>query len=143
MGRRVIVLGDPPGEVDNGGRGICAVRAQKMQAGTPVWSRSASRRERIPGSEKEMEENHVGPNRPDAGSRYGRRVCRADADASGRTRAVGPVRRRQRRNTVSLGQKRRLEGQMLNVTDRARAKLKELLETESDDRSVSLRLGKM
>lgn len=32
---------------------------------------------------------------------------------------------------------------MLNVTDRARAKLKELLETESDDRSVSLRLGKM
>lgn len=32
---------------------------------------------------------------------------------------------------------------MLNVTDRARAKLKELLETESDDRSVGLRLGKM
>jgi len=32
---------------------------------------------------------------------------------------------------------------MLNVTERAKAKLKELLlETESDDRSVGLRLGK-
>jgi hypothetical protein len=32
--------------------------------------------------------------------------------------------------------------QMLNVTERAKAKLKELLESESDDRSVGLRLGK-
>jgi len=31
---------------------------------------------------------------------------------------------------------------MLNVTERAKAKLKELLESESDDRSVGLRLGK-
>jgi Fe-S cluster assembly iron-binding protein IscA len=31
---------------------------------------------------------------------------------------------------------------MLNVTERAKAKLKELLETESDDRSVGLRLGR-
>jgi Fe-S cluster assembly iron-binding protein IscA len=32
---------------------------------------------------------------------------------------------------------------MLNVTDRARAKLRELLETERDDRSVGLRLERM
>ena len=32
--------------------------------------------------------------------------------------------------------------QMLNVTERARAKLKELLETASDDQPVGLRLGK-
>jgi hypothetical protein len=31
---------------------------------------------------------------------------------------------------------------MLNVTERAKAKLKELLESESDDRSVGLQLGK-
>ena len=31
---------------------------------------------------------------------------------------------------------------MLNVTQRAKAKLKDLLETESDDHSVGLRLGK-
>lgn len=31
---------------------------------------------------------------------------------------------------------------MVTVTERAKAKLKELLETESDDRSVGLRLGK-
>jgi Fe-S cluster assembly iron-binding protein IscA len=31
---------------------------------------------------------------------------------------------------------------MLNVTEREKARLKELLEAESDDRSVGLRLGK-
>lgn len=31
---------------------------------------------------------------------------------------------------------------MFNVTERAKARLKELLEAESDDRSVGLRLGK-
>jgi Fe-S cluster assembly iron-binding protein IscA len=31
---------------------------------------------------------------------------------------------------------------MFNVTERARAKLRELLTTESDDQSVALRLGK-
>jgi Fe-S cluster assembly iron-binding protein IscA len=31
---------------------------------------------------------------------------------------------------------------MLNVTERAKAKLKEFLETENDDRAVGLRLGK-